>query len=123
MKHPSKSPGRLLLAGLVATLPLGGMAAAQEITIVREVDSNNYDPQKSVARAAAEGLFMMGDTLVSLEPDMQTVSDGLAHKWDVSEDGRTYTFHLKDGVTFCDGKEMTAEDVVYSIKRWVDPET
>ncbi|QYX57185.1 hypothetical protein K1T73_01860 [Roseovarius sp. SCSIO 43702] len=123
MIHHSRKPSRLMLAGLLAALPLGGMATAQEITIVREVDSNNYDPQKSVARAAAEALFMMGDTLVSLEPDMQTITDGLAHKWEVSEDGRTYTFHLKDGVTFCDGKEMTAEDVVYSIKRWVDPET
>ncbi len=116
---------RPLLATLAAStaLLLPAFAAAQEITVVREVDSNNYDPQRSVARAAAEVLFMMGDTLVSLEPDMQTVSDGLAHSWEISDDGLVYTFHLKEGVTFCDGKPMTADDVVYSINRWVDPET
>ncbi len=116
---------RSLIGALVAStaLMLPTLAAAQEITIVREVDSNNYDPQRSVARAAAEALFMMGDTLVSLEPDMQTVSDGLAHSWEVSDDGLVYTFHLKEGVSFCDGKPMTADDVVFSLKRWIDPAT
>lgn len=102
---------------------LASSALAQEINIVREVDSNNYDPHKSTARAAAEVLFMLGDTLVSLEPDMSTITDGLARDWEMSEDGLVYTFHLKEGIRFCDGKEMTAEDVVYSLKRWIDPET
>ena len=106
-----------------AVLLTAGMAQAAEITIVREVDSNNYDPHKSVARAAAEILFMMGDTLVSLAPDMQTVEPGLAESWSVSEDGTTYTFNLRDDVSFCDGKPLTATDVAYSINRWVDPET
>lgn len=110
-----------LAASTVLVLP--ALVAAQDITIVREVDSNNYDPQKSVARAAAEVLFMLGDTLVSLAPDMQTITDGLAHSWEMSDDGLVYTFHLKEGVTFCDGKPLTAEDVVYTMKRWVDPET
>jgi peptide/nickel transport system substrate-binding protein len=47
----------------------------------------------------------------------------VAESWEVSEDGRTYTFTLREDVTFCDGKPMTAEDVVYSIERWIDPET
>src|SRR5699024_2462820 len=90
----------LLLGGLVAVL--AAPAIAQEINIVREMDSDNYDPHKSTARAAAEVLFMAGDTLVSLEPDMRTITDGIAEEWEVSDDGLTYTFHLKDGVKFCD---------------------
>ncbi|MFG6650946.1 ABC transporter substrate-binding protein [Sulfitobacter sp. 1A10445] len=112
---------RLLTA--TALTALAAPLAAQELTIVREVDSNNYDPHKTTARAAAEALFMLGDTLVSLEPDMQTVTDGLAERWEVSDDGLVYTFHIKEGVQFCNGREMTAEDVVYSMKRWIDPET
>lgn len=123
MKRLGDIKGRLLTAGLLAALPLAQGAAAQEIDIVRSVDSNNYDPHKSTARAAAEALFMLGDTLVSLEPDMKTITDGIAKDWEVSDDGKTYTFHLKEGVSFCDGKEMTADDVAYSIKRWVDPDT
>ena len=113
---------RLILTTAVA-LALPAFAQAAEITIVREVDSNNYDPHRAVARAAAEVLFMLGDTLVSLNPDMQTIEPGVAKSWDVSEDGLTYTFNLRDDVYFCDGKQMTAEDVAYSITRWVDPET
>ncbi len=118
----SWSRGAAALAATTA-LCLPALAAAQEITIVREVDSNNYDPHRSTARAATEVLFMIGDTLVTLEPDMQTIAPGIAESWDVSDDGLVYTFHLKEGVQFCDGKEMTADDVVYSLERWIDPET
>ncbi|ETX27467.1 ABC transporter substrate-binding protein [Roseivivax isoporae] len=108
----------------LAALLLGtSLAQAQEITIVREVDSNNYDPHKTTSRAASEVLFMLGDTLVSLAPDMQTIEPGIAESWEVSEDGTTYTFQLRDDVAFCDGKPMTADDVVYSMNRWTDPET
>ncbi|WP_226575791.1 ABC transporter substrate-binding protein [Acuticoccus sediminis] len=115
-------PKRLIAAACLAVLA-PGLAAASEITIVREVDTNNYDPHKSTARAASEALFMLGDTLVALAPDMSTIEPLLAKSWEVSDDGLTYTFHLRDDVTFCDGKKMTADDVVYSLKRWKNPET
>ena len=47
---------------------------------------------------------------------------GLATSWTVSPDGRTYTFQLRDDVSFCSGKKMTSQDVVYSFKRLKDPE-
>lgn len=112
---------RLTLAAAMTALALP--ALAQQITVVREVDSNNYDAHKTTARAASEVLFMLGDTLVSLDPDMQTIRDGLAESWTVSPDGLVYTFKLKPGIKFCSGREMTADDVVYSIKRWIDPAT
>ena len=116
---------RQLLATLAAgtALVLPALAAAQDLTIVREVDSNNYDPHIAVARAAAEVLFMAGDTLVTITPDMQDIAPGLAHSWEVSDDGLVYTFHIREGVQFCDGKPLTAEDVAWSLGRWVDPET
>ncbi|WGF88040.1 ABC transporter substrate-binding protein [Marinivivus vitaminiproducens] len=125
----NRRPAPRLRSGLVAVAAILGWqaaapsVAAQELTIVREVDSDRYDPQRSTARGASEVLFMLGDTLVSLDYDMQTIQPGLAESWEVSEDGKTYTFHLRDDVTFCDGKKMTADDVVYTIKRWVDPAT
>ena len=45
-------------------------ALAQSITVVREVDSDRYDPHRSTARGASEVLFMLADTLVSLDYDM-----------------------------------------------------
>ena len=112
------------LAASSTFLPAGaGAQTPSSVTIVREVDSDRYDPHRSTARAGTEVLFMLGDTLVSLDFDMNTIRPGLATSWTVSPDGKTYTFKLRNDVTFCDGKKMTAADVVYSIKRWIDPAT
>lgn len=111
--------------GLVAAA-VAGLAApawADEITIIREIDSNHYDPPRTAALAGSEVLFMLADTVVGLAEDMKTITPLLAESWTVSEDGLTYTFKIKEGVTFCDGKPMTAEDVAYSLNRWNDPET
>jgi peptide/nickel transport system substrate-binding protein len=116
----------LLAAAVLGSGLLSRPATAQTpntITVVREVDADRYDPHRSTARGASEILFMMGDTLVSLDFDMKTIKPGLATSWSVSPDGKTYTFKLRDDVTFCDGKKLTAADVAYSIKRWIDPAT
>ena len=48
---------------------------------------------------------------------------GLADTWDISEDGLTYTFHLHEGVTFQNGDPFTADDVVFTVNRMMDPKT
>ncbi len=101
----------LLAAGLLALS--AGVAFAQPaprntLVVLREIDADRYDPPRSTARSAGESLYMMSDTLVSLDWDMKTVRPGLAERWDISEDGKTYTFHLRRDVTFCDGKPFTA---------------
>ncbi|MEI8145891.1 MAG: ABC transporter substrate-binding protein [Alphaproteobacteria bacterium] len=112
--------GLALAAGLALATP---SLAQNSLTIVREVDSDRYDPHRSTARGASEVLFMLADTLVSLDHDMTSIKPGLAESWSVSPDGKVYTFKLRADVKFCDGKAMTADDVVYSIKRWIDPAT
>jgi oligopeptide transport system substrate-binding protein len=49
------------------------------------------------------------------------VVPGLAEDWEISDDGQTITFNLKDGITYSDGTPITAEDFVYSWKRLIDP--
>lgn len=60
--------------------------------------------------------------LVAYREDL-SVGPMLATNYDVSQDGLTYTFHLRDGVTFQNGAPLTSADVVWSWKRYIDPAT
>lgn len=60
------------------------------------------------------------DGLVALDAGLNVVPR-LADTWTISRDGRTYTIHLRTGVTFHDGSPLTADDVVFSIERLLDP--
>jgi peptide/nickel transport system substrate-binding protein len=62
------------------------------------------------------------DTLVWKTPD-GTFTPGLATSWEISDDGLSYTFHLRDDVTFQDGTPFNAEAVKYNFDRIVDPAT
>lgn len=61
--------------------------------------------------------------LTRLETDGVTYGPGQAESWDVSEDGLVYTFHLRDGLKWSDGSDLTANDFVYSWNRAINPET
>ena len=60
----------------------------------------------------------MYDTIVTTDFDGETIKDALAESWEVSDDGMTYTFHLKDGIKFHSGKALTSEDVRWTWERW-----
>ncbi len=60
--------------------------------------------------------------LTRLGPNLQPVP-ALAERWEVSDDGRTYTFHLRDGVRWSDGAPLEAEHFVYAWRRLLDPAT
>jgi peptide/nickel transport system substrate-binding protein len=64
----------------------------------------------------------MYDCLIRRDPrDGQTIIPDLAWKWDISSDGKKYTFHLRKGVKFHDGADLTAEDVRATYERIVRP--
>ena len=48
---------------------------------------------------------------------------GAAESWEISDDGRTYTFHLRDGLEWSDGQPLTADDFVFAYRHQVDPKT
>ncbi|WP_237213131.1 ABC transporter substrate-binding protein [Falsiroseomonas oryziterrae] len=114
--------GAAALAGLAVTAA-EAQTPRNTVVFLREIDADRYDPHRSTARATGEVITMMSDTLVTMDFDGRTIRPGLAERWEVSPDGRLYTFHLRRDVTFCDGRPMTAEDVVFSIRRWIDPAT
>lgn len=115
--------GGTSLAGAAAVLAtVGTLSAASAetvVTIARQIDTDRYDPAISTARSTAEILFMATDTLVALGFDMKTIEPLLAESWTVSDDGKVYTFKLREDVTFCSGKKFTANDVKASVDRWL----
>ncbi|MFV0528644.1 MAG: ABC transporter substrate-binding protein [Lachnospiraceae bacterium] len=80
---------------------------------------DSLDPHKAVAAGTREILFNIFEGLVKPDEDGNYI-DAVAAEHQISDDGKTYTFTLRDGVKFHDGTEVTADDVVYSIERCAD---
>src|SRR5829696_1237249 len=89
----------------------------------RAEDSDNLDPVTNDGNVNIWYFMSIYDQLVHVGADGVSLVPGLAESWDISDDGITYTFHLRPNVVFSDGTPMTSADVLYS---WVraanDPE-
>lgn len=62
------------------------------------------------------------DSLARVDPTDGSLKPGLAESWEVSDDSRTITFHLRAGVLWDDGQSLTAQDVVFTVKALSSPE-
>ena len=69
-----------------------------------------------------EYIMQLFSGLVRLDDNLEPAPD-IAQRWEVSDDGRTYTFYLRQDVKFQDGREVKAEDFKYSWERACDPDT
>lgn len=112
------------LAALVAfSLLLTACAGAAPREGVLRVAVNRI-VQKDPALISSDSEVLLAnhvyDYLVDIDPDNQ-IQPRLATDWTISEDGLTYTFTLAEGVSFHDGSEFNAEDVVWTFDRLRDP--
>ena len=116
---------RGILTGFAALLAAGAAssAEAQTLRMMKSLDAPHYDGARTTWSPTSDIVNMFQDTLVALDWDGKTAIPYLAKSWDIREDGKLYTFKLRDDVSFCSGKKFTAADVVYSFKRLKDPET
>jgi peptide/nickel transport system substrate-binding protein len=116
---------RWIVQGVAVAAAVCAASAAygQTLRMMKSLDAPHYDGQRTTWSPTSDIVNMIQDTLVALDWDGKTVIPYLAKSWQISEDGKTYTFSLRDDVQFCSGKKFTAEDVVYSFKRLLDPET
>ena len=116
---------RLLLP--VAVLVLGAFALAQEpiyggvLRAGMQTDPVGLDPHTSTATATRNMLENVFDTLV-MHDSSGGIIPALAESWTVSDDGLTWTFTIREGVTFHDGDPLRASDAAFSIGRIKDPE-
>ena len=108
---------RFMLGVSTAALMAGAALAKDDITVALQLEPPHMDPTSAAAGAIDSVLYSnVFEGLTRFMSDGSVVP-GLAESWKISEDGLTYTFKLRDGVTFHDGTSMDAEDVKFTLDR------
>ena len=127
MKRGSRRGKNLALFLIVLTtltIALSGCAGdkaedSSKITIGIPQDIDSFDPHKAQGAGTREVLFNVYEGLV--KPDENgNLNPAVASNYTISEDGKTYTFTLRDGIKFHNGNPVTVEDIKYSIDRCAD---
>jgi peptide/nickel transport system substrate-binding protein len=106
---------RLMIATALAT-SFAAFAHAESLTVALSSAPSSIDPHFATTGQNQQLAMVMFDRLVHIDQDGQ-FTEGLATDWEVSEDRLTWTFTLREGVTFHNGEDFTAEDVVFTIER------
>src|ERR1051326_9418968 len=118
---------RLALALLLA-LPFTSAADAQTpkrggtLVVGMTQDLPGLDPHPSTSTIAYQVLSLVYQGLVDFDRDLK-IRPVLAESWKVSSDGRQWTFALRKGVKFHNGRALAASDVKFSLERILDPKT
>lgn len=116
----SKAALSILALGMGLGLAMGSvpaMAAKMDATIGMQLEPPNLDPTGGAAAAIDEVVYAnVFEGLTRFGAD-GSILPALAESWDISEDGLTYTFNLREGVKFHDGTDFNAEDVKFSLDR------
>jgi len=114
---------RTLLAASAAT----GLAACDRtgppdglLRVATTTLPDSLDPARGEFASAALAYKQIHAGLTEYAPD-GSVAPGLAESWSFRDEGRRWFFHLRDGLTWSDGHPLTADDIVWSVRRLVDP--
>jgi peptide/nickel transport system substrate-binding protein len=122
MMHRCLLAGCALLLGAAAGAPLA--AEDQKGTLVFAVESlgaQTLDPILEGRPGNAVYQAVMYDSLVGFDLEKGGVGPGVAERWEISEDGMSWTFHIRPGQKFHNGDRLTAHDVKFSLERQMAP--
>ena len=104
--------------GIAADEPMGG-----QMIVTYNDDVSTLDPAIGYDWQNWSMIKSLFNGLMDYEPGTTILVPDLAESYEISDDGLTYTFRLRDNVTFHNGRALTAADIKYSIERAVNPET
>src|SRR5262249_47936527 len=97
--------------------------AGKTLVFCSEGNPDGLNPQLMTTTTGMNAIRPIYNQLVEFEPGTTTIAPSLADSWDISEDGRAYTFHLRRNVRFQSSdvfsptRPMNADDVVFSLER------
>lgn len=118
-----RSP-KLLAVLVLALLVLPARAQnGGELHFCLHGEPKTFNPVLVDDEASENIRYLTGGVLIRLNRQSQALEPALATSWNISHDRRTITFHLRKGVYFSDGTPFTAQDVAYTMRLLLDPET
>jgi len=91
------------------------------LTMAWSEEPQSFNPIGPMNNGSIFTIVQMFDQLVELKPGTKDVVPGLAESWEVSPDGMSYTFHIRDA-KFSNGDPVTIDDVKFSVDRFINPE-
>lgn len=117
---------RTALAAALFSLAAGAMA--KPLVVCTEASPEGFDVVQSTLGTTIDAAgFTVFDRLVDFAPGTTDIQPSLAQRWDISDDGKQYTFHLRPGVKFQTtdyfkpSRPFNADDVLWSVQRQLDP--
>lgn len=105
-----------------ALVSCGGESERAELVFVNGAEPETLDPSIITGQPEGRVVNALFEGLCAYDENGQAVP-GVAERWEISEDGKIYTFHLRADAKWSDGAAMTAEDFVRSWRRTLTPET
>ena len=121
MKHVQKFVAVALMCTAAALAPVTAKAETPADTLIQAWaidDVISLDPAEVFEFTASEVLGNSYQGLIGYNVnDVSEIFGVIAEKWEVSADGKTFTFTIRPGMKFASGNPITAEDAVYSLQR------
>jgi len=115
----------VVLAAGLAVAPTGCTRhePRADFVIINGADPESLDPAIITGQPDMRVVTAVFEGLTRLDPKTASPIPGLADHWEISADGKTYTFHLRPNLVWSTGEPITADDVVYSWIRALNPKT
>lgn len=113
----SSSPGAKSTSGAASS---AAPTAGGTLHVVRAESFDGWDPDASSAYSSYQTVYAVLEPLVRFGSDGRSLEPGIATKWSYDKAATSWTFTLRDDVTFSDGAPLTSADVAFSAKVWAD---
>ncbi|HWD19547.1 MAG TPA: peptide ABC transporter substrate-binding protein [Verrucomicrobiae bacterium] len=115
--------GAFFLAALLLVAGCSAREPQADLVIVNGPNPQTLDPALATGLEDLRIISALFEGLTRPDPHTAGATPGLAERWEISPDGCVYTFHLRDHLQWSEGVPLTADDVVYSWRRALDPKT
>lgn len=121
--RPTNTPAPTALPRTAATpTPAGGPQYGGTLMMSAYADTKDWDPLGSSSLSSVISYSQLYNQIVQYDPvDTNAITGDLAKSWDVSDDGLTYTFYLRDNMQWTDGTEITSADIISTHSRYANP--